>query len=163
MEWCLQYNNLKEEKSPSVTKDCLKLKSNKASKLKTLSHKSQFPLASKGCQLQTGIRTDFSRIFCSQNTGGCLMNHISRAFEEHRNKSPKATFSPEILMLVTLYPGQPGNVWRYSEDTPTPGGQRLDILGSILKLLAPETGIMKPRGSKAYKEACYQSTTMEET
>lgn len=91
------------------------------------------------------------------------MNHISRAFEEHRNKSPKATFSPEILMLVTLYPGQPGNVWRYSEDTPTPGGQRLEILGSILKLLAPETGIMKPRGSKAYKEACYQSTTMEET
>lgn len=82
------------------------------------------------------------------------MNHISRAFEEHRNKSPKATFGPEILMLVTLYPGQPGDVWRYSEDTPTPGGQRLEILGSILKLLAPETGIMKPKGSKAYKEAC---------
>lgn len=68
------------------------------------------------------------------------MNHISRASEEHRNKSPKATFSPEIFMLVTLYPRQPGYVWRYSEDTPTTGGQRLEILGSILKFLAPETG-----------------------
>lgn len=151
MEWCLQQNNLKEEKS-SVTKDCLKLKSNKGSKLKTLSHKSQFPLASKGCHLQNGIRTDFSRKFCSQNTRGCLMNHISRAFEEHRNKSPKATFSPEILMLVTLYPGQPGDVWRYSEDTPTPGGQRLEILGSILKFLAPETGKLSLKVPRAIKK-----------
>lgn len=80
------------------------------------------------------------------------MNHISRAFEEHRNKSPKATFSPEILMLLTLYPGQPGDVWRYSEDTPTPGGQRLEILGSILKFLTPETGKLSLKVPRAIKK-----------
>lgn len=80
------------------------------------------------------------------------MNHISRAFEEHRNKSPKAAFSPEILMLGTLYPGQPGDVWRYSEDTPTPGGQRLEILGSILKFLTPETGKLSLKVLRAIKK-----------
>ena len=55
-------------------------------------------------------------------------------------------------MLVTLYPGQPGDVWRYSEDTPTPGGQRLEILGSILKFLAPETGKLSIKVPRAIKK-----------